>query len=79
LLLAVISVLMARPALLVCAPPSSTFPPVWALIFIAIGGEIFSLWRYSDLRNKVIRLCYLHYVQFRMEPRSAQHDLQIEK
>jgi hypothetical protein len=38
-----------------------------ALIILAIAGLLFSLWRYCDLRNKMIRQCYLNYVQLRFE------------
>jgi hypothetical protein len=41
-----------------------------ASIVIAIVGALFSLWRYCDLRNKMIRRCYLYYVQRRFESRS---------
>jgi len=40
-----------------------------ALIILAIAGLLFSLWRYCDLRNKMIRQCYLNYVQLRFESR----------
>ena len=36
---------------------------------IAFAGVLFSLWRYCDLRNKMIRRCYLYYVQRRFESR----------
>jgi hypothetical protein len=40
-----------------------------ALIILAIAGVLFSLWRFCDLRNKMIRQCYLNYVQLRFESR----------
>jgi len=40
-----------------------------ASIVIAFAGVLFSLWRYCDLRNKMIRRCYLYYVQRRFESR----------
>jgi hypothetical protein len=40
-----------------------------ALIIFACAGILFSLWRYCDLRNKMIRQCYLNYVQLRFESR----------
>jgi hypothetical protein len=40
-----------------------------ALIILAFAGVLFSLWRYCDLRNKMIRQCYLNYVQLRFESR----------
>jgi hypothetical protein len=42
-----------------------------ALIILAIAGLLFSLWRYCDLRNKMIRQCYLNYVQLRFESRTG--------
>jgi len=41
-----------------------------ASIVIAFAGVLFSLWRYCDLRNKMIRRCYLYYVQRRFESRT---------
>ena len=50
--------------------------PGWLKIFadhrrawtiLAFAGVVFSLWRYCDLRNKMIRQCYLNYVQLRFE------------
>jgi hypothetical protein len=37
------------------------------LIILTIAGLLFSLWRYCDLRNKMIRQCYLNYVQLRFQ------------
>ncbi len=34
---------------------------------VDIVAMVFSLWRYCDLRNKMIRQCYLNYVQLRFE------------
>jgi hypothetical protein len=42
-----------------------------ALTVVALAGLVFSLWRYCDLRNKMIRRCYLHYVQLRFEARAG--------
>lgn len=42
-----------------------------ALVITALAGLLFSLWRYCDLRNKMIRQCYLNYVQLRSESRHA--------
>jgi hypothetical protein len=36
-------------------------------IILAFAGVLFSLWRYCDLRQKMIRQCYLNYVQLRSE------------
>jgi hypothetical protein len=55
--------------------PPITTPARWkvladdrlALIIVAFAGVLFSLWRYCDLRNKMIRQCYLNYVQLRSE------------
>jgi hypothetical protein len=41
--------------------------PHWLLTVLAAAGVVFSLWRYIDLRSKMIRRCYLHYVQLRFE------------
>lgn len=38
----------------------------WQAVFIVLGLA-FSLWRYCDLRQKMVRACYLHYVQARSE------------
>jgi hypothetical protein len=38
-----------------------------AFILVTSAGVIFSLWRYCDLRNKMLRQCYLSYIQRRTE------------
>jgi len=40
------------------------------LTILDVAGAVFSLWRYRDLRNKMIRQCYLNYVQLRFELRN---------
>lgn len=42
----------------------------WQAVIIVLGIA-FSLWRYCDLRQKMLRACYLHYVQARSEPKAA--------
>jgi hypothetical protein len=37
---------------------------------LTVAGFFFSLWRYCDLRQKMVRACYLHYVQLRSTPAS---------
>jgi hypothetical protein len=65
--LLLIPVLMAAPVLF---PPAADHRLVLlALIFALL---LFSLWRYCDLRNKMIRQCYLNYVQLRFESRQNQ-------
>jgi hypothetical protein len=62
---------------LIAVPALMKFPKKWelsahhplALTVVALAGLVFSLWRYCDLRNKMIRRCYLHYVQLRLEAR----------
>ena len=66
--------LIAIPVLLRMSPAS--LPAVAAghrpaLLAFAAAGVPFSLWRYCDLRNKMIRQCYLTYVQIRFESRAA--------
>jgi hypothetical protein len=34
---------------------------------IGVAAIIFSLWRYCDLRQKMVRACYLYYVQLHSE------------
>ena len=80
LFLIAIPILIARPFL--SLPPAIKVPRWWqlmadhraALIILAIAGVLFSLWRYCDLRNKMIRQCYLNYVQLRFESR---HDSKL--
>ena len=69
---------------LIATPTLIKFPKEWELsrnhprtvIVVALAGLVFSLWRYCDLRNKMIRRCYLHYVQLRFEARAtkSEHD-----
>ena len=73
LFLIAIPILIARPVIAIPVVSS----PRWqimdehrtAVIILAIAGLLFSLWRYCDLRNKMIRQCYLNYVQLRFESR----------
>jgi hypothetical protein len=68
LFLMAILVLIANPTLpqiLAETRPLEHQEPV--LIITASLSVLFSLWRYCDLRNKMIRRCYLHYVQLRLE------------
>jgi hypothetical protein len=75
LFLIAIPILIARPV--ASSPQAVLAPTCWqliaehrtALIILAIAGLLFSLWRYCDLRNKMIRQCYLNYVQLRFESR----------
>jgi hypothetical protein len=69
-----IPVLIAFPALIEL-PPQWKVPahPQRALILFSVAGVLFSLWRYCDLRNKMVRRCYLHYVQLRFESRNQGH------
>lgn len=75
LFLIAIPILIARP--FVSLPPAVGLRGWWqlmadhraALIILAIAGVLFSLWRYCDLRNKMVRQCYLNYVQLRFESR----------
>jgi hypothetical protein len=47
----------------------STFPHLVAYeLPLTIAVLLFSLWRYCDLRQKMVRACYLHYVQVRSAP-----------
>ncbi len=71
LFLIVIPILIAIPALIEI-PRRCDLPahPRWPLIVFAFAGVVFSLWRYCDLRNKMIRLCYIHYLQLRFESRT---------
>jgi hypothetical protein len=71
LFLAGVPFLIAFPGLL-HIPQQWKIPahPRTALILFSCAGLLFSLWRYCDLRNKMVRLCYLHYVQLRVEARS---------
>jgi hypothetical protein len=39
---------------------------------LAVAVSVFSLWRYCDLRQKMVRSCYLHYVQLRSEAVQAE-------
>jgi hypothetical protein len=66
LLLIVLPVLIAVPDL-VAIPAQWRVPahPRGVLITLTLGTLLFSLWRYCDLRNKMIRRCYLRYVQLR--------------
>jgi hypothetical protein len=42
--------------------------PHWAgELPLAVSAIVFSLWRYCDLRQKMVRGCYLHYIQLRSE------------
>ena len=67
----VVLCLIAIPALIAIAIANSGCwtPRQLASIVIAFAGVLFSLWRYCDLRNKMIRRCYLYYVQRRFERR----------
>jgi hypothetical protein len=56
--------------LLIAIPVLGRYRPV--LIPLDIGAVVFSLWRYCDLRNKMIRQCYLNYVQRRFEARDER-------
>lgn len=63
--------LFAIPVLLLMSPtllPAAANHRTALLIFTAAGVP-FSLWRYCDLRNKMIRQCYLNYVQLRFDAR----------
>jgi hypothetical protein len=69
----VVLCLIAIPVLIAIAIAN---PGGWSLcriasIVIAFVAALFSLWRYCDLRNKMIRRCYLYYVQRRFESRIA--------
>jgi len=64
LLLIAIPVLIAAPVLF---PPAADHRLAWMVLTVAL--LLFSLWRYCDLRNKMIRQCYLNYVQLRFESR----------
>lgn len=39
----------------------------WVSLILLCAGLLFSLWRYCDLRHKMIRQCYLNYVLLRFE------------
>jgi hypothetical protein len=68
-------------AMVPSARPPIVTPAQWkvladdrlALIILAFAGVLFSLWRYCDLRNKMIRQCYLNYVQLRSESHFIDH------
>lgn len=74
-----ILILIAKPALIEisghCEVPAYSR---LTLIAVAFAGVLFSLWRYCDVRNKMIRRCYLHYVQLRFESRGGQETLDYE-
>lgn len=61
-----IPVLIAFPNL-INIPSQWKVPAHPALIVLSIAGLLLSLWRYCELRNKMVRLCYLNYVQLRFE------------
>jgi hypothetical protein len=53
------------------------FPHVVAYeLPLTISALLFSLWRYCDLRQKMVRACYLHYVQVRSEAAEVVHQRQ---
>jgi hypothetical protein len=73
LLLIAIPLLIAYPSQFHCFSLSGPAThPDWGLLAFTGFGVIFSVWRYCDLRNKMIRLCYLHYVQLRIESRKTR-------
>lgn len=64
LLLILTPIIIAVPGL-IAFPSEWRLPPYPRVVFLvlAVAGIVFSLWRYCDLRNKMIRRCYLHYIQ----------------
>jgi hypothetical protein len=71
LFLIAIPILIAKPAIGILRWRQLIADHRAPLIILAIAGLLFSLWRYCDLRNKMIRQCYLNYVQLRFESRPA--------
>ena len=62
-----LAVLLVLAALLVILAPNLDFIPRRPFLILILPAILFSLWRYCDLRNKMIRRCYLHYVQLRLD------------
>lgn len=49
------------------------------LPYVAIAGVLFCIWRYCDLRQKMVRGCYLHFVQISVGQTRTEADSSAQR